>query len=1111
MYELYRYIHVPDGVYSRDDVLELKYKTPEELNGKFVVNAIGKGFRVYPSHEHYLQHLMAMPESERVFHEVILQQPQKLKFDIDAPVELLEKFEIFEDNTSTYDTSNNDIDESVVELFNDIGIDLNLVADSDAMSTVITPTDAPTPTDASLLTKKYKNIFDNIMNTIRDTYFITYGKDIPDLINCESKSNGIKYSNHVIIDSVYVDNPETAAEFTRRVREYLPERYRPFLDMSVNKRIQNFRSVFCHKDGDSRTKMIVSGQHPSRSFITNISGCELLPKLEVESNKITPQSIHPDDVSRVLNICASSGILIDHKYRYNRGGLFVFMRLRPSYCEFCRRNHDNDNTVIVSVQNIDGVVAVFKQCRKYIDEHGKDGTHSAIIGSFPSDFIQDVPNDDSSKAVKWCANAIARALAVKATPFRTLFEDLNPANKSIYCEPSLRPFENVRTLVVHAKMKMGKTKALRDYIYKYFPKGLNTPIIRILSFRQTFSGNIKEKFPEFTLYSELKGNINCSQLIIQVESLYRMMINPGDEVPDLLVLDECESIFEQFGSGLQRDKQQDCFEKFRYLMRYSKHIVCMDANISDRTYRLLEIMRGLDGVLYHCNRYKNCTEDNYILTPDKYKWLALLYSAVEADEPIAVPISSKEIADTIVRNLTKKYPNKKIKLYSSETSMSEKREHFSDVNAFWKEYDVLVYTPTVSAGVSFEQKHFRKIFGYFTDLSCPVETCGQMIGRIRDVGDKKYYICIQATGNNLPTDIDALKQQLYNRRENLMREFDHTGLRFEYNANGQIIYHRGDYFQLWLENARIQNLSKNSFIKRFVAQVVETGAKCEQLTDAMFSAETGLDVETADIIDQIKSEHSVVKSEIKADVVKKIAESRDITEIEAEDIRELIVAQKDITEKQKYEFEKYRLRSEYKYDGIIDVKFVGRYHDSKMRRIFKNLKRITAHPDITSALAQIQAEERANHKYLMELGEKQHYQDISRKYVFDQHRYALSLLKLCGWKNVNDLEYKHAVVLEKNLRDNEKIYWDNIKQACSEFGLRSPVVLRTNTTQNEPTNLPQLAWIEGMLKPINKILDLMYGITIASKKKTPDMYSIVHNSNFTTDLEVSKAKNKPML
>ncbi len=1108
-YESFKYIYPPDHDHQSYEVMESRYKSHEDLGDKFTVCNIGKEYRVYPSIASFMSHLEQMDPANRTFHEVIFNIKQKLKIDIDATVDKITKFQFLQHASSN--DSVDDLADSTDPIHNTHLITHEEI-DSDIMALLADiETEHITRIDELNLPEsvatKYNLILDTILQAIRDTFFITYGKEA-DIILCGSiDPTEVKYSSHIILDGYCVTSCEQAQEFTKRLCSYLPSEYHTFLDLGVNKRVQNFRLVNCHKLGESyRVKKIVESnivKLPLNTLITYVTDCQLLPNIvDVVEPQTQHERLHPNDFRSVLELTKQDVSFAAHRYKFCKDGMFIFTRLKSSECEFCNKSHDTDNTLIVTTCVVGGVVGVFKQCRKYIETYGRNGSHFAKIGEFEATGGC-VGGAAENIIGGWTDRMISKAINCNKTNRTNQRPTLFAENtKYTYCEPTLRPFELTKTLVVHAAMKMGKTKALTNYMETYFPTGLVEPIIRFISFRQTFSGNIKEKFTDFTLYSDVKGALNQPKLIIQVESLHRLDI--GIEPPDLLILDECESIFEQFDSGLLRGNFNKCFATFQYLIKYSKHVVCMDAAISDRTFRILRQMRPgfTENTIYHYNTYKNATNDKYFIGGDKFKWLGLLYSSIEADEKIAVPMSSITEAKILEKNLIRKYPSKMIKCYSSDSNITEKKTHFSDVNTYWKVYDILIYTPTVSAGVSFEEKHFDKVFGYFTDQSCPVETCIQMIGRIRDVRTNLHYICISATGNNLPTEIDALRNALYARRENLIKGFDETGLVTEYGPRGEIIYHTGDYFQLWLENNRMKHLSKNMFIGRMVDAVSTWGATAEHLTNEIFEQDTGLSAD-CDELTEIQINHTQARAEIRGDVCKAVSNAKDLTEEEAEDIRSLIANQKDIPSDTRYAFEKYRLRSDYNYHGTIDEKFVDKYKDPKVRRMFKNITRISGHETTESAWKQIQSEESANHKTLMELDA---ITDLNRKYVFDQHRYALGLLRLAGWKNINDPSYVHKVLLKENIHSKENIYWENIRPACTEFGVKTPIMQQAIQRRSN-----DLQYINYMLIAINKILTIMYGIVISVRKKDPDMYFLAHNSLFTMDPSISRAKGIPLI
>jgi hypothetical protein len=1087
MLGIYNTIYKPHHVHDPKTVLENAFSL-EEISRLFTVRQQNGKFEVYPNYDSFFSALDKLPEKDRQYHEVIFEQRQKIKFDIDATLGLLLEFQ-----------PKPDLDE-------------------------VEPKTAE---------EKFWHLISIIADVISTAFFVSYGEEPGRIVVCTANGpvDGImKYSAHLILCDVCVSNSAQAQEFTKRVCDYLPASYRKFIDAGVNKKVQNFRIVGCHK-GDGRVKKIHSvlydgdadgpmmgvvannGKNIPReaTLITHTFDLRTMPDLVVgEVVKRFSTKMCTEDINSVLDICAKNGITRDNRFNCVRGGMFLFNRIRSSHCDLCNRNHDHDNTVIVNVQyapspinDSESVVTVFKGCRRYKQEKGGAGVR---IGEFCSATAGDgVKQKDPVPAAELAERIIAgyveREIDYSVShldelyPNRSLFDDLPVVARTVYDEPALRPFEIARTLVVHAAMKMGKTKALRQYVDTYFSSRMRRDVIRYVSFRQTFSGNIKEKFADFTLYSDVAGALSQDRLIIQVESMHRVEI--GIEPPDLLILDECESIFEQFDSGLLRQFGES-FAKFEYLLKYSKHVVCMDAYISDRTYRILQEIRGLDDIRYHHCVRKNAREDNYYLTGSKGKWFGLLYQSLDDGEKVAVQISSLAEARAVEAGIKRKYPDKTVKLYSSETLASEKKEHFANVNLYWQNCDVLLYTPTVSAGVSFEVQHFDRCYGYFTDQSCPVETCMQMIGRIRDVSSRTYYIYLHASGAILPTDVDAIRDTLYHRRENLAKTFDETGLRVEYGADGAVRYHAGPYFRIWLENTRIRNMSRNAFVRRFTYTASIAGAKMHHMTDEWFEEQCGISEDEAADITKV---HRELKGELTEKICDEIAAARDIDDDEAETIRANMKAQVDVPTQAVREYEKYRLRADYYYAGPIDRNFVRTYRDARVRRVFRNQIRIRSDPDPQKAILRIQEEELAVYKHVMD-GENSA-TDVHRKYVFDQHRYAIGLLQLCGWKNIDDPKFMHAVMLAEKLRQGERLYWDVIDAACREFGIRPPSRIEARVNREN-----DVQYIAIMTAPASKILNIMYGIRVGAKTTDPDMYRLLRRDYFTTSETVV---GKPLL
>jgi hypothetical protein len=108
---------------------------------------------------------------------------------------------------------------------------------------------------------------------------------------------------------------------------------------------------------------------------------------------------------------------------------------------------------------------------------------------------------------------------------------------------------------------------------------------------------------------------------------------------------------------------------------------------------------------------------------------------------IALASTSCRKAKQLYEYVKKQFPTKNIGLYTKDVG---DKEDFNNVDTSFGSLDMLIYTPTLTAGVSFERAHFDCMYGLFDPSSCNAETCSQMLGRIRDLKDKHYHICVTA-------------------------------------------------------------------------------------------------------------------------------------------------------------------------------------------------------------------------------------------------------------------------------------------------------------------------------------------------------------------------------
>lgn len=72
--------------------------------------------------------------------------------------------------------------------------------------------------------------------------------------------------------------------------------------------------------------------------------------------------------------------------------------------------------------------------------------------------------------------------------------------------------------------------------------------------------------------------------------------------------------------------------------------------------------------------------------------------------------------------------------------MAKKFKDIRNIQEAWRKYKVLIYSPTIMAGVSFEMKHFDVLFGYYQPGFNSVENFMQMLGRVRNLSSTTYHL-----------------------------------------------------------------------------------------------------------------------------------------------------------------------------------------------------------------------------------------------------------------------------------------------------------------------------------------------------------------------------------
>jgi len=211
---------------------------------------------------------------------------------------------------------------------------------------------------------KGEYILENVTEAIMELMETCYNVELrEDDFSIATSIGPEKFSAHVILKNYVVANNREAAHLTKlMIQNHLLEPLRPCVDAGVNKSIQNFRLLLSHKVGSTQTK-VARGQGYLKEFIISHPQitvyCDQLPPILPETeHKNYEGEVADYSVDQILEM--ASPHLVGQRFDKVWGNMLTFKRTASTYCELCKRNHDSDNTVFITVHE----TAVFLHCRR---------------------------------------------------------------------------------------------------------------------------------------------------------------------------------------------------------------------------------------------------------------------------------------------------------------------------------------------------------------------------------------------------------------------------------------------------------------------------------------------------------------------------------------------------------------------------------------------------------------------------------------------------------------------------------------------------------------------------------------------------------------------------
>jgi hypothetical protein len=787
-----------------------------------------------------------------------------------------------------------------------------------------------------------------------------------------------------------------------------------------------------------RVGPIAKGSEEGKAVI-NRSGQNA--KIQVEDAARLPQSV----------VDAIQALFLKHKYasqfevKYDgKGMLFRLQRVQKGECDICSRVHESDNAFL----KLGTAGRVSFHCYR--------STNAASVKIGRLDFNQSVdvmatlcvqpPCGILDTDTTYSERYVKREYLTSScnSPFRTT------ANR-----------ERAPSLMVRSATGTGKTEFIKALVKAN--KGFKFVAVAC---RRTLANALGPRLG-FTNYQDIKeSRIACDRLVIQAESLHRINTRYyGENV--ILVLDEFSSLCEQMTStstmGHNHDYNNQILCEF---IKGVSRVVGLDADLTNRDVQLVKSLRN-DVYVIH-NTFKPQEGDRVVMYEKKSSLVSKIVDLLHGGNRICISSTlSAERTETLHKQLSQ--AGFRGQCVTSLTDDKDKRAISENINTTIVSHDYFIHTPTISVGIDCNiEQCVDYVVGFFSTKSqVNVETCRQMMRRVRHVKSKTYLVHVDQTTNNQPTTVEAIERWIREQADILMCDKNVEGLRVSVGYGGSFSLPVGFYSQLWTNMRIKKHLSMNGFMQRFMQQVLDVGCTVQGEKEV------------------VSTDHRILKSEKETfDTIKKeqhhqIAHAQDLTSHALDRLCEA----REITLPERHAMSKYRLMAAYKIDdpSIITPDWVALYDNDRERRIYNNLCALSIGA-MQDDLDGVQQKERLLLVFSIENGYDTRVPHRLSESQYIQLKYAVDILTTCGFSEV----FSDVTIPAQAFKESIDHLWesgkDGLQCMCTTLGLKMP------TSKNMVFKSKK-----GFLS--DRVLYEVLGVKIISANKRRTEYRLKHYSN----------------
>lgn len=335
--------------------------------------------------------------------------------------------------------------------------------------------------------------------------------------------------------------------------------------------------------------------------------------------------------------------------------------------------------------------------------------------------------------------------------------------------------------------------------------------------RRTHADMLEKRFHRFENYQDgLQGVIACERLVIQTESLHRIdMKYYRDDT--ILILDETSSLIKQMCSDKTHGNMHNLnLQIFERLIRRAKRVICLDADLGNEEIEIMKSLRS--DFLVIDNTFRQQKDDKVVLFDDMWKLIKEVLVLLKARKRLYISSTmSAKWTEALDAMLTEE--GFRGECMTKNTEEEKKRDIGKNINDTMTDLNYFIHTPTISVGVDYNVKdHVDYVVGIFsTHSEVDVETCMQMMRRVRHVKSKTYLVHANGTTVNLPTTAQEVREWICNQLIIVTGKVQASPtLKLQLDDNDDLTIPDDLYHRMYCHVMAKKHLSMNGFRSRLI-------------------------------------------------------------------------------------------------------------------------------------------------------------------------------------------------------------------------------------------------------------------------------------------------------